>query len=237
MKKFFIILITMLGVIPLVLTVSWSQSIFLKDGSIIEGKIITENDVNLTVKLKNKNIKLKRKNIIRTVYDNEYKSRVSIILMDGRKIKGHVVEEGKDYYILRKRLDSKRELKIAKKKINGILKSDDIIQKNDASIQPSDESSEFPGLAVWTHKKVYKPYEEIVVSFRSTPGGKHDWISLAKEGSPDSHYEAYYYVNRKNEGELFFKNGLPQGDYEVRVYLHWSKGSYKVSKRYSFKVK
>ena len=72
MKKFFIIFITMLGVIPLVLTVSWSQSIFLKDGSIIEGKIITENDVNLTVKLNNKNIKLKRQNIIRTVYDNEY---------------------------------------------------------------------------------------------------------------------------------------------------------------------
>lgn len=237
MKKIIFLLCAVIITIPFIYSTAHSQSIFLKNGSIIEGKIIEETDLAITINSGDGNISIPRKSIIRIVYDGEYKHRVSIILMDGRTIVGYVVEEGKNFYIVRKQLISTRELKINKKKVNGILKKSDIIVKDTAKDEPvQDESSEFPGLDVRTLKRVYKPFEEIQVKFKNTPGGRYDWISLAKMDSPDDQYEAYYYVNNKTEGDLKFKNGLPVGKYEVRVYLHWAKGSYKVSKRYSFSV-
>ena len=220
---------------------AFSQSVFLKDGSIVEGTILTENDNFLTIKSNSGKRNIKRSDIIRTVYNNDYKTRVNVVLMDGRIIKGYVVEEGKNYYIVRKYLSSTKELRLNKKKINGILKDESAIKKDEPQdIQDnnvSSDPSEFPGLDVRTDKKVYASNEKIVVYYSNMPGGRYDWISLAKKDSSDDNYELYYYTNRRIEGELNFKKGLPAGEYEVRVYLHWAQGSYKVSKRYYFRVK
>jgi len=220
---------------------AYAQSVFLKDGSIVEGKIVTENDSFLTIKEGAEKRNIKRSDIIRTVYNNDYKNRVNVVLMDGRIIKGYVVEESKDCYIVRKYLDSTKELKLEKSKINGILKDDVAIKKD----QPEDDTGDDPGesaapspVVISTDKSVYAPKENIIVKYSNMPGGRYDWISLAKKDSPDDNYETYYYTSRRTEGELVFKKGLPApGDYEVRVYLDWAMGSYKVSKRYPFKIK
>ncbi|HOO71260.1 MAG TPA: hypothetical protein PK926_05820 [Spirochaetota bacterium] len=241
MKTRFVVFFIALFVTLIVYTNNaFSQSVFLKDGSIVEGTILTENDNFLTIKSNSGKKNIKRSEIIRTVYNNDYKTRVNVVLMDGRIIKGYVVEEGKNYYIVRKYLSSTKELRLNKKKINGILKDESAIKKDepeDNTAAESSDPSEFPGLDVRTDKKVYAPNEKIVVYYSNMPGGRYDWISLAKKDSPDDNYELYYYTNRGVEGELNFKKGLPQGEYEVRVYLHWAQGSYKVSKRYFFRVK
>lgn len=238
MKKIMFLLCAVSITIPVLLTNAYSQSVFLKNGSIIEGKVIKETDQAITITTGDGNISIPRKTIIRIVYDNEYKQRVSIILMDGRKIVGHVVEEGKHFYILRKQLISTRELKINKKKVNGILKKSDIIVKDttkEETVEP-ESTEEFPGLAVWTEKRVYKPYEAILVKFKNTPGGRYDYVSLAKIESEDNDQVSWQWINNQTEGEVNFKNGLPAGKYEVRVHLHYSQRDYKASKRYSFSV-
>lgn len=220
---------------------AYSQSIFLKNGSIVEGKIVHETDAALTIMLEDEKMSIPRSAVIRIVYDNEYKQRVSIILMDGRTINGHVVEEGKGFYILRKELISTEELRISKKKVNGILKDKGVIVQDKpaaapAAVDPPQDTSEFPGLAIWTLKKAYKANEAIQVKFKNTPAGRYDYISLAKIGSEDNDHVDWQWINGQTEGELNFKKGLPAGKYEVRVHLHYSRRDYKASKRYPFTV-
>lgn len=233
------IIILLASAYMLVAASAMAQSVFLKDGSIVEGRILTENDNFLTIKAGAGTKNIHRSEIIRTVYSNDYKTRVNVILMDGRTINGYVVEEGKDYYVVRKYLDSTKELRLVKSRVNGILKDKSAVVQGDSTSTgvATADIEEFPGLDVRTDKKVYDPFEKIVVIFANMPGGRYDWISLARKETPDNSYEAYYYTNRKIKGELQFKNGVPPGDYEVRVYLHYASGSYKVSFRYPFTVK
>jgi hypothetical protein len=217
----------------------YAQSVFLKDGSIVEGKIITENDVFLTIKTEKESKNIKRSEIIRTVYNNDFKTRVNVVLMDGRIIKGYVVEESKNYYVIRKYLDSTKELKLEKSKINGILKDDVAIKKDEpaADSDISEQSDDGSPVVISTDKSTYSPNEKIIIRYSNMPGGRWDWIAISKKGTSDDTYEIFDWTNRRVEGELIFKKGLPSGEYEVRVYLDWAYRSYRVSKRYSFRVK
>lgn len=84
-------------------------------------------------------------------------------------------------------------------------------------------------------KPNYGANEEIRVSLSGLPGHKQDWLTVVKTGSPADKYGQWYYTKGVRQGSWSFK-GLPVGAYEVRVYLDWPKGGYKIAARQGFRV-
>lgn len=93
----------------------YAEAFFLKDGSIIEGKVLSETDDGVTIitpgKLKTE---ISRDLIIRKATGDSFKKPVYILKKDGGVIKGYIVEEGSEGIMVRKELASPDELKILK---------------------------------------------------------------------------------------------------------------------------
>jgi hypothetical protein len=79
-----------------------AESVFLKDGSIVEGRGVRENDreVQLALSAGGKRI-IPRGEILRTVYHEEYKQKRFIYLMSGEMIEGFIVDEDRETYTYR----------------------------------------------------------------------------------------------------------------------------------------
>lgn len=104
-------------------TLSFGESIFLKDGNILEGKISKENDKKITITLsEDETREIDRKDIIRTVYHSNYKDKRYLTKMDGTVIEVYIVDEDKTGYIYRVKLDSPDEVRISKDEVDGISK-------------------------------------------------------------------------------------------------------------------
>jgi len=108
----------------LILTGSaFAESIFLKDGSIVEGKVIKETDAELQVELTDgTNRNFFRKDIIRTIYHDTYKNLKYLNKMDGSVITVYLVDEDKTSYTYRLKLDSPDEVRISKDDVDSISK-------------------------------------------------------------------------------------------------------------------
>lgn len=100
---------------------AFAVSLFLKDGSIIEGTIVRETAKSITVSTEGKAATFDRKAILRMLYDTSYKQKKYIYLKNGKEIIGYVVGEDRDSVYVRKDLDNARELTLRKNTINGIL--------------------------------------------------------------------------------------------------------------------
>lgn len=112
-----------IGVLLLALSVTvpvplFAESVFMKDGSIIEGTIASENDRSINLKtVKDELRKIERSKVLRILYDNAYKKRVFIKTRSGRMIEGHIVEDSAAEVTVREKLDSPAEFKIEKSDI------------------------------------------------------------------------------------------------------------------------
>lgn len=95
-----------------------AESIFLKDGKIIEGKIRSESDSDYQVETENKKItSIKRSKVKRITGDDSFRIKRSIKHKDGRITEVYIVEENMEEYVVRNDLDSPYEYVIKKKKV------------------------------------------------------------------------------------------------------------------------
>jgi len=98
-----------------------AESLFMRDGSIIEGKIANENTDVIILKVQNGTKKtIKKDNLIRIVYSNEFRRTTRLSLYDGTLLEGFIVDEDADRYIVRKMLTSKEETIVLKKEVEFI---------------------------------------------------------------------------------------------------------------------
>jgi hypothetical protein len=110
-------------------TALYAESFFLKDGSILEGQILTETDYTTKIKQEdNKIITIERKKIVRISYEKNYKKKSYIKLYGGKMAEGHIVEESSSEYTVRDKLDSPAEYKLDKKDVIAIS-SEKLISK------------------------------------------------------------------------------------------------------------
>lgn len=93
----------------------------------------------------------------------------------------------------------------------------------------------YAGGMVRTEKAFYQPSEQIVVEFMGLPGNQGDWITIVGADVPPDRYGEWFYTNGQRSGTHVF-NGLPAGEYEVRVYFDWPAGGYNIMDGYHFKV-
>ena len=116
-KIIFIIFITAFSI------KGFCEAIFLKDGSIVEGKIIKDTNTSMIVRLPDKKIKkIRRKNVIRTLYIENYKDRVFIEKKDGKTVSGFIVDENRHSYILREELFKPNEIRLFRNEVKTITK-------------------------------------------------------------------------------------------------------------------
>ncbi|MGV7930220.1 MAG: LA_0442/LA_0875 N-terminal domain-containing protein [Spirochaetota bacterium] len=100
-----------------------AESVFLKDGSIIEGRVVRENDREVQLALSTGGRRsIPRGEILRTVYHEEYKQKRFIYLMSGEMIEGFIVDEDRETYTYRRDLASARENRVARSKVDFISK-------------------------------------------------------------------------------------------------------------------
>ncbi|MEB3226256.1 MAG: hypothetical protein VKJ86_10700 [Synechococcus sp.] len=89
---------------------------------------------------------------------------------------------------------------------------------------------------VSTNKTSYRANEAILVNYANLPGNAGDWITIVLASAPDDTYDEWFYTDGRRSGSRQF-NGLPPGNYEVRVYYNWPTGGYTVQDRYGFTVR
>lgn len=100
-----------------------AESVFLKDGSIVEGRVVRENDREVQLALSTGGRRsIPRGEILRTVYHEEYKQKRFIYLMSGEMIEGFIVDEDRETYTYRRDLASARENRVARSKVDFISK-------------------------------------------------------------------------------------------------------------------
>jgi hypothetical protein len=100
-----------------------AESVFLKDGSIVEGRVVRENDREVQLALSAGGRRsIPRGEILRTVYHEEYKQKRFIYLMSGEMIEGFIVDEDRETYTYRRDLASARENRVARSKVDFISK-------------------------------------------------------------------------------------------------------------------
>ncbi len=102
----------------------FAESVFLKDGSIVEGKIAKETDAEIQITLKTKEQRsLPRRDVLRTVYHDEYRQLRYIHLLNGDVLEGYIVDEDRESYTYRKDLASNKENRVAKNKVDFVSKN------------------------------------------------------------------------------------------------------------------
>jgi len=101
----------------------YAESIFMNDGSIIDGTIIKESNTRVKIKTDDRKKKyISRKKIIRIVYSDDYEKKVYLYKKDGSSLHCHIVEESSENYIIRYMLTSPEEYKISKDEVDAISK-------------------------------------------------------------------------------------------------------------------
>ncbi len=145
MKKIFIVILIVLFYANV-----FAESVFLKNGSIIEGTIINETDKNIKIKMtSNLETKIPRKRILRTLYHDKYKKIKYIKLLSGEIIKGHIILEGKSNYIIRKDLKNLKEITLSIDKVDGIFRKQPSLN-NSLTKNNSNYEYHSPGMAAFS---------------------------------------------------------------------------------------
>ncbi|HDP81040.1 MAG TPA: hypothetical protein ENN21_09390, partial [Spirochaetes bacterium] len=95
-----------------------AESVFLKDGSIVEGTVLNETKDELTLETSaGLKMQVPAKLILRKAASDEYKKRVFLYIKNGKEIEGHIVHRGNGLLLVRKDLQKPDELRIAKEEV------------------------------------------------------------------------------------------------------------------------
>jgi hypothetical protein len=95
-----------------------AETVFLKDGTIIKGKISEEDDRLIKVTLPDGVKKtIRRRDHLRTIYTDVYMGRVKIKKRDGGEFEAFIVDEDRDSYLFRWNLSKAEEFRLKRSEI------------------------------------------------------------------------------------------------------------------------
>jgi hypothetical protein len=119
--KFFVLFSISAAIVFTPSSVLYAESVFLRNGNIVEGTIISEDDKKVEIKTAAEgNREIPRKDILRTLYHDKFKEKKVINKTDRTKVSGFIVEEDSESYTYRPDLNSSREMKINKDEIDSV---------------------------------------------------------------------------------------------------------------------
>lgn len=93
------------------------ETIFTRDGRILEGKITEDANAYKTIKTKEGEQKIPRREILRVLYSEDYKTKVHIYLKVGSPLEGHVVDDKGLFLVIRPDLEKREEIQVARSNV------------------------------------------------------------------------------------------------------------------------
>ncbi len=99
-------------------TPAFSEYVFLKDGGILEGRIISDSASSVRIRLKNRRTKLvSRSSVMRILYTDLYMGKVFVQKIDGKGVTCYMVDEDRDSYTFRFKLFEPAEFKLRRDQV------------------------------------------------------------------------------------------------------------------------
>lgn len=151
-----------------------AEHIFLKDGRIFDGKVAVENDAIITLVLGDGSRKtFARREILRMLYSDEYKTKLVIRLTNGDEFEGFIVNETREDYTIRKKLNDTGEQVISKERVTYTAKK----RPSELAARPTSRGVEltwskplgsFKKFIVYAKKKKDPEYKAIDETWRTT---------------------------------------------------------------------
>lgn len=153
-SRFTVIIFTSLTILTMALPAS-AENIFMKDGSIVEGKIIADATDYITIKDKSgKERNIERRLILRILYTSLNLSKLYVQKRTGESFVAYLVDEDRDDYLFRRDLYKPVEFKVSRKDVLFMSEKNPSALKGDAT---SDEIA-LSWLPPYGQVKVYKIY-------------------------------------------------------------------------------
>lgn len=82
-----------------------AESVFINDGSIIQGSIVSDTTDTITIyTTQKKTIEIQRSRIMRILYTELYMGKIFVNLIDGSVLQVYMVDENRDTFTFRKDL-------------------------------------------------------------------------------------------------------------------------------------
>lgn len=95
-----------------------AEVVFLRDGRIVEGKVLNETPAAVTVKKRDGSLaEFGRGAVLRILYTDVYMGKVYIHKTDGKVVEAYVVDEDRDSYTVRTDLNSPKEMVIKRQDV------------------------------------------------------------------------------------------------------------------------
>jgi len=142
----------------LLLQISVSSSaefIFMKDGAIVEGKIISDSVEYIVLRKKEgANLQINRRLILRTLFTNLNMSKLYVQNRNGSSFVAYLVDEDRDVYVFRKELYKPEEFSISRKNVLFMSEKNPSALKGEAS-SGSVELSWLPPYGQVKQNKIY----------------------------------------------------------------------------------
>lgn len=132
-----------------------AEVVFLRDGKIIEGKILGETPAAVTVKKKDgATVVLGRGTVLRILYTQVYMGKVYIHRTDGRVVEAFIVDEDQESYTVRTDINSPKETVIKRQDVLFMARKNPSALKEKVSLRHVDLS----WLAPFNPVKHYRVY-------------------------------------------------------------------------------
>jgi len=125
-----------------------AEYIFLKDGSIVECKILDETPDLITARVKGRKSVFSRNTIIRVLYTKFYMGKVYIYKTDGKELEAYIVDEDQESYTVRTDIRKPDEFKIRRVDVEFVSRKKEAgrIQREMSRKAPADKSRGMMGL-------------------------------------------------------------------------------------------
>lgn len=95
-----------------------AESVFLKDGSIIQGSIVSDTADTITMyTTEKKTVEIQRSRIMRILYTELYMGKIFVNLIDGSVIQVYMVDENRDTFTFRKDLYKPEEMVVKREDV------------------------------------------------------------------------------------------------------------------------
>lgn len=119
--KSFCIITLCAGTFISIPSASYPESVFMKNGTIAEGRISGGDDNKIYIDLiSGESMDIERKDILRVLVHDRYKDKIYLTKTDGETVEGYIVNEDNDIYTLRTSLNSTDETGIQRDKVETI---------------------------------------------------------------------------------------------------------------------
>ncbi len=150
-----------------------AESVFLKDGSIVAGTVISDSVASIRIRTKNKEIKdIPRSNILRLIYAKLKEGRLFVEKRDGDSFEGYLVDEDGETYTFRMDLYKPAEFTLTK---NEVLY---MYERNPAGLKLDGETRKESVSLKWNPS--YNPVKRYNIYLRKGASGKYENLGSTK---------------------------------------------------------